>query len=103
MSDRTPVAKSPAERVAMATPPSVSLVAAPKKKPLARGQGNISVNAADKRSQSDIDLGEQKIDGVLYKPSVFYVLARGEINFRALDFKQNFTDRIVKQALKLPF
>ena len=74
-----------------------------KKAPLARGQGNISVSSADKHSQSDIDLGEQKIDGMVYKPSVFYVLARGSINFTALSFKQDFTARIVQQALKLPF
>lgn len=79
-----------------------SQVAVPKK-PLARGQGNITVSAADKRSQSDIDLGVQKIDGVVYKPSVFYVLARGTIDFTALDIKQDFTSRIVKQALRLPF
>lgn len=73
------------------------------KAPLARGQGNITVSAADRRSQSDIDLGEQKIDGVVYKPSVFYVLVRGNIAVCGIEIKQDFTSRIVKQALRLPF
>lgn len=65
-----------------------------------KGSGNIRVNDADKGVQ-ELDL--QNIEGRIFKPSVFYVLARSEVKYTPLDFRQNFVDRIVKGAQKRPF
>lgn len=65
-----------------------------------KGDGKITVSGADAGAT---DLGVQDIEGRIYKPSVFYVLARSTFKYDALDFKQNFTDRIVKGAMKRPF
>jgi hypothetical protein len=68
-----------------------------------KGAGKISVDDADRASSGSIDLGVQDIEGRIYKPSVFYVLARGNINYTGIEFRQNFLDRIVSGALKRPF
>ncbi|MBM4345078.1 MAG: hypothetical protein FJ100_17040 [Deltaproteobacteria bacterium] len=65
-----------------------------------KGSGNIRVNDADKGVQ-ELDL--QNIEGRIYKPSVFYVLARSEVKIASLDFRQSFIDRVYKGALKRPF
>jgi hypothetical protein len=66
-----------------------------------KGSGKITVDDADRGGS--IDLGVTDIEGRIYKPSVFYVLARGNIAYTGIEFKQNFLDRIVKSALKRPF
>lgn len=66
-----------------------------------KGTGNIRMNDADARAVED--LGQLDIEGKIHKPSVYYMLARGEIQYAGIEFKQNFTDRIVKGALKRPF
>lgn len=67
-----------------------------------KGSGQIRVNDSD-RGGSGTDLGVIDIEGRIYKPSVFYVLARGDIKYSGIEFKQSFLDRIVKGALKRPF
>lgn len=66
-----------------------------------KGSGNISVDDADARAVED--LGKIEIEGRVHKPSVFYVLARNEVKYAGIEFKQNFTDRIVKGAMRRPF
>lgn len=66
-----------------------------------KGDGNIRVSDADSRGATDLGIAE--IEGRIYKPSVFYVLARGDIAYQGLEFRQSFLDRIVKGALKRPF
>lgn len=66
-----------------------------------KGDGNIRVNDADRAGVED--LGVANIEGRIYKPSVFYVLARGEVQHQGIEFRQDFTDRIVKGARKRPF
>jgi len=66
-----------------------------------KGSGQIRVNDNDRGGAED--LGVIDIEGRIYKPSVFYVLARGDIKYSGIEFKQNFLDRIVKGALKRPF
>lgn len=65
--------------------------------------GRINVSDADRQAQKAVDLGEAKIDGRVYKPSVFYVLARGGISWQALEIRHNFVPRILQDALKRPF
>ena len=65
-----------------------------------KGTGNIRVNDADKGVE-ELDL--QNIEGRIYKPSVFYVLARGDVQYAGLEMRQNFVDRIVKGAMRRPF
>ena len=82
------------------------VVSAQAKKPRAsvRGKGNISVNKYDAAGQSDdTDLGAIEIEGRIFKPAVFFVLARGDIRYQGLQFKQSFVDRIVIGALQRPF
>lgn len=77
-----------------------SLAAERDSKVKGKGSGNIRVNDADKGVQ-ELDL--QNIEGRIYKPSVFYVLARSEVKISSLDFRQSFIDRVYKGALKRPF
>ncbi len=70
----------------------------------AKGTGNIKVSDVDRGPGGGEELaGPIEIEGRIYKPSVFYVVARRSINYEGLDFKQDFVDRIVKGALKRPF
>lgn len=66
-----------------------------------KGDGNIRVNDADRAGVED--LGVSNIEGRIYKPSVFYVLARGEVQYQGLEFRQDFTDKILKGAKRRPF
>lgn len=69
-----------------------------------KGSGNIKVNDVDRGAGGGEELaGPIEIEGRIYKPSVFYVVARRSINYEGLDFKQDFVDRIIKGALKRPF
>ncbi len=71
-----------------------------------KGTGNIRVNDVDRGGVpggGEELAGPIEIEGRIYKPSVFYVVARRNINYEGLDFKQDFVDRIVKGALKRPF
>ena len=69
-----------------------------------KGTGNIKVNDVDRGAGGGEELaGPIEIEGRIYKPSVFYVVARRSINYEGLDFKQDFVDRIIKGALKRPF
>ena len=69
----------------------------------AKGSGNIKVDSADRAAGGEELNPAIEIEGRIYKPSVFYVVARRSINYEGLDFKQDFVDRIVKGALKRPF
>ena len=62
--------------------------------------GEIRVNDVDSGS---VDLGVTEIEGRIFKPSVFFVLARSDWSYKGLSFKQDFADRIVLEALKRPF
>ena len=66
----------------------------------AKKSGEIRVNDVDSGS---VDLGVTEIEGRIFKPSVFFVLARSDISYKGINFKQDFTDRIVIEALKRPF
>lgn len=65
------------------------------------GTGEIKVNDADRSAATD--LGITDIEGRIYKPSVFYMLARSEIAYAGLEVQQEFSGRIVKGALRRPF
>lgn len=68
-----------------------------------KGSGNIRVDNADRAAGGEELNPAIEIEGRIYKPSVFYVVARRSINYEGLDFKQDFLDRIVKGAMKRPF
>ncbi|MFZ4577256.1 MAG: hypothetical protein ACOYOB_02580 [Myxococcota bacterium] len=88
--------------VAFASVPADAFAQAKGSKIKGKGDGQIRVNDAD-RGSGAVDLGVIDIDGRIYKPSVFYVLARGDIRYSGIEFRQNFLDRIVKGAQKRPF
>ncbi|MBI5608280.1 MAG: hypothetical protein HY902_05315 [Deltaproteobacteria bacterium] len=87
--------------VALASLVGGNAAAAERASKIKGGSGKISVNDADRAGIED--LGVANIEGRIYKPSVFFVLVRGDVAYQGIDFKQNFTDRIVKGALKRPF
>jgi hypothetical protein len=84
---------------------------AKKKRESVRGKGRITVDKYGSADVSDdsggggdsTDLGVAEIEGRIFKPAVFFVLARSDIQYQALRFKQNFVNRIVLGALKRPF
>jgi hypothetical protein len=65
--------------------------------------GNITVSGKDRHGQKEVELGEVNIDGRVYKPSVFYVLARSSLSWKSLDFQHNFVPKILQDAYKRPF
>lgn len=78
----------------------------PKSKIKGKSSGQIRMDSADRGGSgggSGTDLADIDIEGRIYKPSVFYVMERSNIQYTGIDFKQNFTDRIVKGAAKRPF
>ncbi len=90
--------------LALVMTPILASAQAKKKRNSVRGKGNISVNKFDAAGQADgTDLGTTDIEGRIFKPAVFFVLARGDIQYQGLQFKQSFVDRIVIGALKRPF
>lgn len=72
-----------------------------------RGKGRVSVDSYDARKQGggggSTDLGVSEIEGRIFKPAVFFVLARSDFQYQAIEFKQSFVDRILVGALKRPF
>ncbi|HAN31714.1 MAG TPA: hypothetical protein DCQ06_08975 [Myxococcales bacterium] len=78
-----------------------SASAAKKKRKSSRGQNRVTVDSFE--SGSGTDLGIAEIEGRIFKPAVFFVLARTDFRYSGLKFKQSFVDRIVKGALRRPF
>lgn len=66
------------------------------------GTGEVRVNTVDDKS-TVTELGPINIEGRMYKPSVFYVLGRGNISYQGIQLHQDFTDKILKGALTRPF
>lgn len=67
----------------------------------AAGKGDIRVSDMDKIGGTD--LGQIEIEGRIYKPSVFFVLARGDLQYKGLGTLSNFVPKILSGALKRPF
>lgn len=63
--------------------------------------GEVRVNDADKAASTD--LGPIYIEGRIYKPSVFYVLARSPIDYKLPEIANNFVPRILTGVFKRPF
>lgn len=61
------------------------------------GTGEVRV------AKDPIELTTTPIEGRVLRPSVFFVLARANLNYQGLQFAQDFTPRIEKAALKRPF
>ena len=80
---------------------------AKKKRESVRGKGGVSVDSYDARTRdsggSSTDLGVAEIEGRIFKPAVFFVLARSDFQYQAIEFKQSFVNRILVGALKRPF
>lgn len=82
----------------------MSATAQDKQRKSVRGQGNIKVSDYDRAGGgASTDLGIAEIEGRIFKPSVFFVLARRDFQYQAIAFRQSFIDRIVTGALKRPF
>ncbi|MCO4764186.1 MAG: hypothetical protein KC502_21925 [Myxococcales bacterium] len=102
MNMRRPVATVLSMVIALTLVLSVGVSTAEAKKPSARGQNRIKVDDFSS-SGSSVDLGVAEIEGRIFKPAVFFVLARSDFQYKAIKFKQSFVDRIVKGALRRPF
>lgn len=64
-------------------------------------KGELRVKDMDKSATTD--LGQIDIEGRIYKPSVFYVLARSGIDYKLPEISNNFVPRILTGAFKRPF
>jgi hypothetical protein len=74
-----------------------------KKRNSVRGKGDIKVNSFDRGRSGSVDLGVAEIEGRIFKPSVFFVLARRDFQYQGIQFRQSFLDRVVSGAMKRPF
>ena len=86
--------------------PMTAIGQAKKGRKSVRGKGRVSVDSFDQRTQSGggaTDLGDVEIEGRIFKPAVFFVLARSDFQYQAIEFKQSFLDRIIVGALRRPF
>ena len=72
------------------------------KKGTARGKNRIKVDQYA-GSGGATDLGVAEIEGRIFKPAVFFVLARSDFQYQAIKFRNSFVDRIVKSAIRRPF
>lgn len=90
---------------ALALPASFAFGQAKKKRDSVREKGGVSVDSYDQRNRGGgaTDLGVAEIEGRIFKPAVFFVLARSDFQYQAIEFKQSFVDRILAGALKRPF
>lgn len=68
-----------------------------------RGKGNIKVSDYDRSGSGSVDLGVAEIEGRIFKPSVFFVLARRDFQYQGVQFRKTFSDRIITEAMKRPF
>ncbi len=74
------------------------------KKASARGKNRIKVDQyASGSSGGATDLGVAEIEGRIFKPAVFFVLARSDFQYQAIKFRNSFVERIVKSAVRRPF
>lgn len=91
--------------VLMAVPASLAFAAGKSKRKSVRGQGRKTVDSYQTAPAGGgaSDLGTSTIEGRIFKPAVFFVLARSDFQYQAIGFKQTFVDRIVIGALHRPF
>ncbi|GEM_PF-2788810 len=91
----------------MVAPVSMVFGQEKKKRESVRGKGRITVSdyegGSDGGGGGSTDLGVAEIEGRIFKPAVFFVLARSDFQYQAIEFKQSFVDRILAGALKRPF
>ncbi|MEY3012373.1 MAG: hypothetical protein RIT45_1108 [Pseudomonadota bacterium] len=82
-----------------------AFASAQQKRNSVRGKGDIKVSDYDGRGGGggSVDLGVAEIEGRIFKPSVFFVLARRDFQYQGIQFKQSFSDRIIKDAMLRPF
>lgn len=75
------------------------------KKKSSRGKNRIKVDqyAGGGGNGGSFDLGTASIEGRIFKPAVFFVLARSDFKYTAIKFKNSFVDRIVTSAIRRPF
>lgn len=64
-------------------------------------KGELRVKDMDKSATTD--LGQIDIEGRIYKPSVFYVMARSDPKYSPPEIPHNFVPRILTGAFKRPF
>jgi hypothetical protein len=67
---------------------------------------STSASAQDGKKPGEIesyDLGEERIEGKIRKPEVFYILARERFTYEDLSLKQSFVDLILRDARVNPF
>jgi hypothetical protein len=50
-----------------------------------------------------IVLDEEKIEGRIQKPEVFYILQRSNLNYKSLELQRSFVPEIVDSVKKQPF
>jgi hypothetical protein len=57
----------------------------------------------DKGRARVIQIEALKVEGQIQKPEAFYILQKGEVNFKGLDPKKSFLPEIIESVEKEPF
>ena len=57
----------------------------------------------DKGKGKVIQIDALKVEGQVQKPEAFYILQKGEVNFKGLEPKKSFLPEIVQSVEKEPF
>ena len=64
---------------------------------------SVISSTAHAKKDGVIRIGPVKIEGKIQKPQAFYVLGRAPLNYKNLNLKTSFLDKVVMAVKKAPF
>jgi hypothetical protein len=67
------------------------------------GTADAQDKKRDKGRARVIQIEALKVEGQIQKPEAFYILQKGEVNFKGLDPKKSFLPEIIESVEKEPF
>ncbi len=67
------------------------------------GTAHAQDKKRDKGRARVIQIEALKVEGQIQKPEAFYILQKGEVNFKGLDPKKSFLPEIIESVEKEPF
>jgi hypothetical protein len=67
------------------------------------GSAHAQDKKRDKGRARVIQIEALKVEGQIQKPEAFYILQKGEVNFKGLDPKKSFLPEIIESVEKEPF
>lgn len=70
---------------------------------LAASSASAQEKKKDKGKGRVIQIDALKIEGQIQKPEAFYILQKGDVNFKGLEPKKSFLPEIIQSVEKEPF